>query len=86
MFIKKSEIKYVEFSRVDLNRSSNWRSFDIEIVRMKEDQKLSFLGIDKDEYQILVNYFRAKEIKMRIFDNVTHEHMEMEDVQGGAFA
>jgi len=76
------DIKYIEFSRVELYRNSNWRSFDIEIVRVageQESTKINLIGIDKDEYQLLVEHLRTKNIKMKIYDNVTNEHMAMED-------
>ena len=82
IYVRNKDIKYIEFSRVELYRNSNWRSFDIEIVRVageQESTKINLIGIDKDEYQLLVEHLRTKNIKMKIYDNVTNEHMAMED-------
>lgn len=53
IYIRNKDIKYVEFSRVDIHRNSNWRSFDIEIARIDgaaDSGKVNFVGIDKEEY------------------------------------
>lgn len=90
IYIKNKDIKYVEFSRVDMHRNSNWRSFDIEIARISSEtdqsQKINFVGIDKEDYQLLVDYLKARGIKMKIYDNVTNQHMSMEDFNQGEFA
>jgi len=60
IYIRNKDIKYVEFSRVDLHRNSNWRSFDIEISRIEsstsESGKVNFVGLDKEEYELMVQY------------------------------
>jgi len=85
-YIKNKEIKYVEFSRVDMHRNNNWRSFDIEIARISsegESSKISFVGIDKEEYGLIVQYLKTRNIKMKIFDNVTNQHLSMEEFMHG---
>jgi structure-specific recognition protein 1 len=53
MYIKHSEIKYVEFSRVGDIASGQNRSFDITIHRNGEGQEISFVGVDKNEHKCL---------------------------------
>jgi structure-specific recognition protein 1 len=74
IYIKLTEIKYVEFSRLGQIGGSNVlsRSFDMVIVKLKDEPNLTFAGIDKEEQKNLTNYFRTKNVKMRTVDVETH--------------
>lgn len=77
IYIKLSEIKYVEFHRVDMNARANWRSFDMVINKIKDDSSITFASIDKDEYNLITQYLNGKSIKIRIIDPNTHQQVEM---------
>ena len=49
LYIRHSELKYVEFSRIGEGTSGVSRSFDLILTKMKDDSQVTFLSIDKAE-------------------------------------
>jgi structure-specific recognition protein 1 len=78
-YIKLSEIKYVEFSRIGSSGMPSSRSFDLTVARLTDNSSITFAGIDKDEYKNLSAYLKDKGIKMRSVDVETNQHIEMSD-------
>lgn len=54
------EITRINFAR--FKKSSTQRSFDITVVTKKDEY--DFSGIDKNEFDELVNYFKSKNVKI----------------------
>lgn len=79
LYIRHSELKCVEFSRVGQGTAGLSRSFDITLTKLKDDSTINFLSIDKEEQKVLVNYFKASNIKMKTIDVDTHAEMDMGD-------
>lgn len=80
-YIKLSEIKYVEFSRVGgagVGMPSS-RSFDMTVTKIKEEPAITFAGIDKQEHKNLINYLKSKNIKMRSVDVETNREIDLSD-------
>src|SRR5688500_7874378 len=74
IYIKISEIKFVEFSRIgQIGGSGTSRSFDISVTKMKDDTTVTFAGIDKEEHKNLMNYFKSKNVKVRTVDVETNQ-------------
>jgi len=78
-YIKLSEIKYVEFSRIGSAGMPSSRSFDLTVAKLTDNSTITFSGIDKDEYKNLSAYLKDKNIKMRSVDVETNQHIEMSD-------
>jgi structure-specific recognition protein 1 len=78
-YIKLSEIKYVEFSRIGSGGMPSSRSFDLTVAKLTDNINITFAGIDKDEYKNLSAYLKDKNIKMRSVDVETNQHIEMSD-------
>ena len=49
LYIRHSEIKWVEFSRVGAGAANLSRSFDVTLTKAKDDTTHTFLSIDKEE-------------------------------------
>ena len=49
LYIRHSEIKWVEFSRVGAGAANLSRSFDVTLTKAKDDTVHTFLSIDKEE-------------------------------------
>lgn len=81
-YIKLSEIKYVEFSRVGSSGMPSSRSFDLTVAKLTDNSNITFAGIDKDEYKNLSAYLKEKGIKMRSVDVETNQHIDMSDDEG----
>jgi structure-specific recognition protein 1 len=67
-YIRHSEIKFVEFSRIAQGGQASNRSFDLTITRLKDNTTISFASIEKEEQRLLTEYFKSAGIKMRIVD------------------
>ena len=65
MYIKHTELRYVEFKRTDVGVR---KTFDLTLSTVKGDQNVTFVSIDKDEQNGLVEYFKAAGIKMKTVD------------------
>jgi structure-specific recognition protein 1 len=61
VFIQHDDIKYVECIRV--TEANTQRSFDLNIVTKKEE--FQFLGIERGEFDPLIQYFATKKLKMK---------------------
>ena len=59
MYIKHSELRYVEFGRTGGNTT---RTFDLTLTKLKDDQRVTFVSIEKEEYKTLVEYFKASNV------------------------
>jgi structure-specific recognition protein 1 len=81
IYIKLSEIKYVEFSRIAQIGGSSLpsRSFDMTFTKLKDDGQFTFAGIDKEEQKNLTNYLKSKNVKMRTVDVETNQHIDLSD-------
>lgn len=64
IYIKLSEIKYVEFSRVNQISNSTNRSFDFTITKLKDSSTINFASVDKMEFKKLSTYFKQNQIKI----------------------
>ena len=79
IYLKHTEIKYVEFSRVgQISSGIPSRTFDITIASSKDGQSFNFAGIDKAEHKNLVNYLKNKNIKMRSVDVETQQQVDFD--------
>ena len=72
LYIRHSELKYVEFSRVGGGTAGLSRSFDITLTKMRDDSQVTFLSIDKEEQKVLFDYFKNSQVKVRTVDVDTH--------------
>ena len=68
LYIRHSELKSVEFSRVGQGTTGVSRSFDITLTKLRDDTQVTFLSIDKEEQKVLMAYFKQSGIKTRILD------------------
>jgi Histone chaperone Rttp106-like len=78
-YIKLSEIKYVEFSRIGSAGMPSSRSFDMTVAKLTDNSTIAFSGIDKDEYKNLSAYLKGKGVKMRQVDVETNQQYELSD-------
>ena len=60
IFIALEEITKVDFMR--FKKSSIQRSFDITVITRKD--QIEFSGIDKNEFDEIVSYFKNKNVKI----------------------
>ena len=63
IYIRHSELKHVEFSRTGA------RTFDLCLTKLKDEPNVTFLSIERDEYNILVEYFKGAGVKMKAVDD-----------------
>lgn len=63
IYIKHTELKHVEFSRLGA------RTFDLTISKLKDEPNVTFLSIEREEYSILVEYFKAAGVKIKSVDD-----------------
>ena len=49
LYIRHSELRFVEFSRIGQGSSGLSRSFDITLTKLADDSKVTFMSIDKEE-------------------------------------
>ena len=68
IYIRHSELKSVEFSRVGQGTTGVSRSFDVILTKIRDDSQVTFLSIDKEEQRCLMQYFKQSGIKTRIMD------------------
>jgi structure-specific recognition protein 1 len=81
-YIKLTEIKYVEFSRIGgAGGMPSSRSFDMTLNCL-DNQAITFGGIDKQEHKGLMNYLKSKGVKMRNVDLETNQHFDLSDEEG----
>lgn len=80
IYIKLSEIKFVEFSRIgQLGGQGISRSFDVTITKIKDEPSIAFAGIDKEEQKNLMSYFKSKNVKVRTIDIETNQQIDLSD-------
>jgi structure-specific recognition protein 1 len=60
IYIALEEITKVDFMR--FKKSSMQRSFDITVITKKDE--IQFSGIDRNEFDEIVNYFKNKNVKI----------------------
>lgn len=85
-YIKHSDISQIELLRIQEFLQSTGRTFDLTIVS-KKGESITLCGIDKDEYQNLLGYFREKKLRVRNMDDDGKvmdltEQMEMKPGRG----
>lgn len=66
-YVRHSELKNVVFMRTGGGSLS--RTFDLKLVRVKDQQETVFLSIDKDEQKTLHEYFKKAGIKIVVQDS-----------------
>jgi structure-specific recognition protein 1 len=81
IYIKLSEIKYVEFSRVGGMGAGgpSSRSFDMKVTKINDEQSITFSSIEKQEHKNLMSYLKAKGIKMRSVDVDNNKEIDLSD-------
>ena len=73
-------IKFVEFHRIGNSSGVTGREFDLSIHLVDQDGPVEqFKNIDKSELKVLINYFKASNIKMRQFNSDTKKTTDLED-------
>jgi len=77
LYIRHSELRFVEFSRIGQGSSGLSRSFDVTLTKLADDSKVTFMSIDKEEQACLMNYFKASNVKMRTVDLETNIHEDI---------
>ena len=60
IYIPLEEITKVDFMR--FKKSSMQRSFDITVITRRD--QIEFSGIDRNEFDEIVNYFKSKNVKI----------------------
>jgi structure-specific recognition protein 1 len=65
IYLRHNELRHIEFSRTGAGVS---RTFDLTLTKLKDDQNITFLSIDRDEHNILVQYFKQAGVKMKTVD------------------
>jgi structure-specific recognition protein 1 len=65
VYINLDDISHVEFSRVS-ESSAQQRTFDLTIK--KRNEEIQFLGVEKNELDLLTKYFANKKIKIKSND------------------
>lgn len=82
IYIRHSEIKYVEFSRIGGSTGGTGRSFDFIIAKLEADGSVdhSFKNVDKKELKALTSYFKAAGVKMRQVDGDNNQVKDMDEL------
>ena len=88
IYLKHSEIKYVEFSRIGSQAGVTGKSFDISVVRIDNESGNTeqFKNIDTQELRVMMEYFKTSGIKMRQIDPDTRKGVEIDDINSEEFA
>ena len=73
IYVKFDEIRYIEFARISEESVSTNRSFDLNICT--KNGNFQFTGVDREEYQIFLEFLQKKKITVR---NVEEEAKEAE--------
>ena len=63
-YIRHDDIQHTEFARVSEFAAHSSRSFDLTVVTKKADY-ITFSGLEKAEYSVLLEYFKAKNVKVK---------------------
>lgn len=64
IYIRLSDIQYVEFARVGQTAAQTNRSFDLTVA-VKQGETFQFVGVDRNEYMTLMQYIQSKKIAIR---------------------
>ncbi len=80
-YIKLSEIKYIEFSRIGGMGAGipSSRSFDMTVTLLSGEPAVTFAGIDKQEHKNLFTYLKSKNVKMRSVDVETNREIDLSE-------
>ena len=82
MYIKHTDLKSVEFSRIGHGTAGLSRSFDVTLTKLRDESQITFQGIDKEEEECLKSYFKSSGIKTRTIDVETHNEISSESDGG----
>lgn len=74
LYIRHSELRFVEFSRIGQGTAGLSRSFDVTLTKLADGSKVTFMSIDKEEQATLIAYFKSANVKMRTVDVETNQH------------
>lgn len=80
-YVKLTEIKYVEFSRIGGLGAGmpSSRSFDMTVTKLSDDSTITFAGIDKQEHKNLISYLKQKGVKTRSVDVETNRELSADE-------
>ena len=56
LYIRHSELRFVEFSRIGGGSSGLSRSFDVTLTKLNDGGKITFMSIDKEEQQLFGDF------------------------------
>ncbi len=86
LYFRIEEVQAIEFHRIN---ASN-KQFDIKISLREEKKVVQFLGVERGELDALVEYFKAREVKIimeqeqtKIVDVADQDESEDEDFEAG---
>lgn len=71
IYIKFEDIRYIEFARISDESMATNRSFDLNVCT--KSGNFQFTGVDREEYQIMLEFLQKKKIQVR---NVEEEPKE----------
>lgn len=80
IYIKFEDIRFIEFARVTEDSITTNRSFDINVVT--KSGNFQFTGIDREEYNILLDFLIKKKIQVRKNEEEAKEAESSEDQIG----
>jgi structure-specific recognition protein 1 len=83
LYIRHSELRFVEFSRIGQGTGGQSRSFDVTLTKLADDSKVTFMSIDKEEQAVLMNYFKSSNVKMRTVDLETNTRVDLDSDSAG---
>jgi len=80
IYIKLSDIKFVEFSRIGQQAAgATNRSFDMIVTKMGDEAPFTFNGIDRSEYKVITSYLKSRNVKIRAVDVDNNQGVDMSD-------
>ena len=74
-YIKHSDIQHWEFARVSEFAAHSSKSFDCTVVSKKGDW-ITFSGLEKQEYNIFMEYLKSKNIKIKSIETQVDQNAE----------
>lgn len=66
-YIRHDDIQHCEFARVSEFAAHSSRSFDCTVVTKKGDF-ITFSGLERQEYQVFMDYLKSKKLKVKSLD------------------
>lgn len=66
IYFKTEEMRKVEFSRLGATN----KQFDMKVTLMEEKKAVEFMGIERNELEGLIEYFKARNVKVEMEEEV----------------